>query len=213
MKAWLTDLVHWVYAVIAEWYFWLPSSALAAAINYMGQLRGWTIGRLVWVAVLSSGVVLSMFRAWRKEYVQNRTGPKIMLEWLSKGGHRRLRTHDMVRLTNCGHAIAININVGAFSSAQVTWHEPIEVQSLAPGRHIEQWAQFGVQKPGIREIGYMSIFLLEYELRNDAPPFSVEVSFSDVNQTIFSQTFYLCRGNATESEVTVTLGPPTTKRP
>jgi hypothetical protein len=198
----------WIRAVLRKWHGWLAGSAAMGLVGLLQALKIWRDPSYkVYVILLCSGVLVSFFEAWEEEYVLNRNGPQIMLEWISKSSSRS-RAGDVVRLMNCGRSHAINISIGNFSAPEIRWYEPICVQSLAPGSHAEDYAKFAVLKrPNLQEMGYMSVFLLEHELKNNHAPVSLEVRFSDMNRTRFTQTFYLQRTDTKDSEVTVSLGP------
>jgi hypothetical protein len=68
MGEWFKDLGRWVLAVLGEWWGWLPSSAIAAIIDYGQNLKWWTVGPPIYAVVLGAGFVYSLFMAWRKQF-------------------------------------------------------------------------------------------------------------------------------------------------
>src|SRR4030095_2328743 len=97
-RDWWRDFAHWTVAVLSVWYGWLPSSALAALVGYFQNIGGWNPGPKTYFGILLLGFVFSMFTAWRRERVENRTGPDVFIEWES--GHPW--DEDMIRFKNIG---------------------------------------------------------------------------------------------------------------
>ena len=184
----------------------LTGSALTALL---GVWEHWQKGQLPWGyygVFIGLCFFVASFRAWRKEYIENRKGPQILMEWNSSD-----RQRDTIRLRNIGNSSALNIRVGPFSWEELTWHRQIEMSSIHPNDEISQEAQFTrTTNSGIGEIGYMRYILNSSSLQRD--PLSLDVTFVDINNTTFVRTFLLRHGNNISSVVVVELGPLAVKR-
>ncbi len=176
-------LCDWVFAVFRAWYGWLPGSALAALTGY-GQSLGWIHpGKNWYFVILAVGFLFSMFVAWKKEYIENRNGPDVLMEWDSKTDERR----DVVRLRNIGRTSALRVELLDFSWAGYSWHQIVQFQSIHPGEpELRAEAQFGTGNT----IGNMYSTLLMNQGHRKIP-LSVSLRFFDSNNTEFIRTFLL----------------------
>src|SRR5438445_1857798 len=205
----LADVQDWIVAVSSAYHGWLGGSAVAGVLGLGAGLGCWHPRPKPYYGLIGFGLLVSVFQSWRKEHVANRNGPDILLEWCSIG----YGGHDRIRLKNCGHATAVNVIVGQFSRDNLFWHNPIEVQSIAPDKFVDQEAYFAIHKSaGDQEVGYMHSVLRSDRIRGAATPISLSVRFSDMNQTAFTRTFFLRCGTVEGTEVTVEPGPLKMKR-
>jgi hypothetical protein len=197
-------LLQFLKALLRQWWA-LMSCAVFTIIGIWAAARGksntWTVE--ISFAAAAFLLLMAAYRAWKEEYVQNRNGPRIMMEWISKSSS----THtggDIVRLTNCGHSFAANISMEKFSLPEIKLFRFKDVQSLKPGDHVEIPVSLAIERsPHDHVLESMSRFLLEHELMKSPASVNVEVCFSDVNQTCFIQTFEFRRQDSRDSEVMV----------
>jgi hypothetical protein len=79
----LRDLATWAASVLRAWYGWVGASATVGIVGF-GQGMGWwgTPPKSVYVWLLVTGIMISMFQAWRKEHVkvEDATNEKAALE-------------------------------------------------------------------------------------------------------------------------------------
>lgn len=63
------DIITWVVAVVRAWYGWVGASATVGLVSF-GQGMGWwgTPSKGVYLAILITGLAISMFHAWRSEH-------------------------------------------------------------------------------------------------------------------------------------------------
>jgi hypothetical protein len=126
---------------------------------------------------------IGAYLAWRKQYIANREGPDILMEWDSKDG----QLWDMVRFRNIGRTSALRVELLDFSWTGFSWHRIVQFQSIHPGEaEVRAEAQFSVGNT----IGYMHSDLpMNQEHRKI--PLSVSLRFFDSNNTKFIRTFIL----------------------
>ena len=128
MREHLSVILAWLLAVVKAWLGWVTGSVIVA-IMALGQALGWwRIGPKLYGWVVAGGFVVSAFVAWKKEYVQNRDGPDVLMEWDPSSKHA-----DMVRLRNIGNKSALRVEILEFSWEGFSWHRSIEIQSIHPG--------------------------------------------------------------------------------
>jgi hypothetical protein len=191
MELW-RDFRDWIFAVLKVWYGWLPSSALAALVGYLQNIRGWNPGPRTYIGILTLGFLFSTFVAWRKERVENRTGPEIVIEWESSHPWNQ----DVVRFRNLGKSAALLVEMGDFSWPELSWHRRIVIQSLYPGSQpsvmVAEFNEEG-KAPNDNYVGHLGHVLDSTRYAN-RKPLSVDVTFSDQNGTKFTRSFILRRG-------------------
>ncbi len=196
--------LQFLKTLLGRWWA-LMSCAVFTFIGIWAAARGKSNKWIVEISLAATAFLLlvAAYRAWKDEYVQNRNGPRIMMEWISKSSS----THtggDNVRLTNCGHSLAANINMEKFSLPEIKLFRFKAVQSLKPGDHVEIPVSLSIERSANDHVlESMSRFLLEHELKKSPASVNVEVCFSDVNQTHFNQTFEFRRQDSKDSEVMV----------
>ena len=130
--------------------------------------------------------------------------PDVMMEWDST---QQSGTKDKIKLRNIGKLTALCIKVGEFSWPELTWHRPVEFQSLhpnEPGQSKE--SQFSCRLGSSNEIGNMSRAIDKVQGFKRGP-LMVPITFSDQYGNEYSRTFYLERGATGDPAVMVTLGP------
>lgn len=195
----LKDLWGYLCALWKRWVYLLTGGTLTAALVLWERWKAEPISKGIYGVVISFFFFIASFLAWREEHVENRNGPQVVMEWDSPN---RPGVHDTIRLRNIGRSSALNVRVGRFSWPELNWHRPIEIQSIHPGQESSREAQFEVTTNN--SIGYMRHVLESSTGHRDR--LSIEVTFSDVNNTIFKRTFVLRRGDGMSPDVLVDLG-------
>jgi hypothetical protein len=198
-----SELWVWLSRVARYWHGWLPSSAIAAGIGLAQGLNRLQPKVWMYFVVLVLGVGYSMFRAWQEEYVANRNGPQISVEWNSRGNSR---SKDFVKLRNIGSTTAFCVSFGEFSIRTVRWHDVLDIQALHPNEEVIREVKFAVGEIGKAEIGYMCFVVAKQDV-------SIPISYSDVNRTEFTRWVHLTQSGNRDFPVLVTLGELTAKRP
>jgi hypothetical protein len=66
----LSHFAKWMAAVLSTWYGWVGASATAGLVGF-GQGLGWwgSPGKRTYIGLLIIGFVISVFGAWRKQYI------------------------------------------------------------------------------------------------------------------------------------------------
>jgi hypothetical protein len=85
----LRDFLVWMGAVLKEVYYWLPSSALAAAIGRGVDLGFWRPGKKTAWTIVLLGFVFSAFKAWRKQLLEKCKAEQIADDFKEKLEARR----------------------------------------------------------------------------------------------------------------------------
>ena len=200
------DLRQYLFALWREWQVLLTGGSITALLGLWERLWKEPLPWSYYSVIIGFFLLFASFQAWRKEHVENRKGPQILMEWNSSD-----RQQDTIQLRNIGNSSALNIRVGGFSWKELVWDRPIEIPSIHPNNDISQDAQFSrTTSLGSGEIGYMHYILESSSLQRD--PLSLEITFEDVNNTTFARTFRLRLGNSVSSRVVVDLGPLAVKR-
>jgi hypothetical protein len=204
MIEYFRDVCAWMLAVLTKWHGWLGGSAVMGLLALLQALKVWEYPSYkIYVSLLCLGFLVSTFEAWREEYAPNRSGPRIMLEWISKSSSTHMGG-DIVRFMNCGRSLAVNISMKNFSLPEMGLFKFKDLQSLEPGDHVVISVNLVIERAANDHLGTsMSRFLLEHGLNENPTPVTVEVSFSDINQTNFIQTFELSSQDTKDSEVMV----------
>jgi hypothetical protein len=199
--------VVWSRAVLKKYWAWLPSSALAAILSLLAGAKGWNWPHWMYYAVGGVGFVYSFFEVWREEYVPNRQGPRISVDWKSTTTHqdqsddRRMSTgEDEIKIKNIGTSSAFGVRLGDFSTPQIGWHRRIEIQTLHSNAEKTVRPEFSVEVgPHSHEIGYMRYILAKN-------PVSLPLLWSDINQTSYVQRLTLHSGEDVR-RIRVVYGP------
>ncbi len=202
MRNYLKILWAWVLAVLRAWHGWLAGSALMGVIGLGQSLEWWKPGYKAY-PVLACGFLFSLFEAWKKEYVENRKGPQIFMEWDSGQPWH----NDRLRFRNLGTSSALNVKVGPFSRPELHWYSEIEIQSIHPGDAEKNVvADFALSKGNQHNVGHLG-HILKSQYKN-SEPLSVDIIFWDANRTRFTRTFILRQGTGGRlgPEVVVEMG-------
>jgi hypothetical protein len=201
---------EWLLAMLQVWWGWLPSSFLAGVMAYGHNFLGWPTGPKYYVTFLFIGFLCSSFTAWRKEWIENRNGPEIVISWEASRSHGRA---SGIRCRNVGKASAFNIVVAGFSWPELSWHMPIQIPAVHPGGEgVWMETQF-VEKPAsdARDMDFLPL-VLRKDIYKNREPLTLNVTFSDVNRTEFRRTFIILPIAKTEG-VRILIGHLKIKRP
>ena len=191
----IKQYIAFVWAVLVAWRGWVAGTAIGALIGLSQHLGHWETPHKVYWASLGLGILYSFFTAWQKEYVANRDGPDISMEWDSG----QPWNVDRVRLRNIGASSAFNVSLGPFSHPWLTWHRTVEQQSIHPtDLEKDLDAQFKNSNGGER--GHLG-HILESSKENEFDSLTLDIVFFDRNNTKFTRTFSLQPGGGP------TLGP------
>jgi hypothetical protein len=180
-------------ALLRHWWALMSSALFTALSLYVvesGKSNYWSF----WASIVLAVILLMMaaFLAWKDEYVPNRHGPEILLEW-------RSHEHgwDAITVRNVGEATAFKVAILDFSWNALTWHRRIEFPSIDPNDRRSCEAQFGREiAPGQGEIGYLRGILLLPE-RPEA--LSISVGFENIHGCGFRRFFDLNLVQASEN--------------
>jgi hypothetical protein len=71
IRAWFTDLVEWVWAVVKQWIPLVTGGVITASFSVAGVLTSKPSAWLIGLWVFGGAVLLSTFQAWRKERNEN----------------------------------------------------------------------------------------------------------------------------------------------
>ncbi len=162
------------------------SSALFTALGIYilgtGKSNDWGFWASTVLAVLL--LMVSAFLAWKDEYVPNRHGPELLLEWQS---HEH--GSDTITIRNVGETTAFQVAVLEFSWSALTWHRRIEFPSIDPNDERSCEGQFGREiSPGHREVGYIRGILV---LPERPQTLSVSLGFENIHRSRFCRSFTL----------------------
>jgi hypothetical protein len=147
-----------------------------------GKNTGWSFSASIVLAVLL--LMVAAFLAWKDEYVPNRHGPEILLEWQS---HEH--GPDTITIRNVGGTTAFKVAVLEFSWSVLTWHRRIEFPSIDSKDKRSCEAQFQREiSPNHGEIGYLRGILV---LSDRPTSLSVWVSFENIHNRRFRRSFSL----------------------
>ena len=128
-------------------------------------------------------LMVAAFFAWKDEYVPNREGPEVLLEWQSQ------EPRDMISIRNIGAIAAFNVAVLEFSWSALLWHRRIEFPSIDPQSSRTCEAQFAREvSPNHGEIGYLRHILRLSERPN---PLLISVAFANIHGHRFQRAFTL----------------------
>jgi hypothetical protein len=126
--------------------------------------------------------MMAAFLAWKDEYVPNRNGPEILLEWQS---HEY--GSDTITIRNVGETTAFKVALLGFSWSALNWHRRIEFPSIDPKDMRSCEAQFNREiNPGHLEIGYLRGIL---QLSERPETLSVSVGFENIYGGSFHRSF------------------------
>jgi hypothetical protein len=124
----LSNIVAFIKAVLREYVVLLTGGAITAFLNLAERKIGRNVSWPAYGVVLLLFVIVACFRAWEKEYVANRDGPEIHLEWIPSKTFK----HDEVRLRNTGRASATQVTIKGFSWPELSFVEPLVINVIHP---------------------------------------------------------------------------------
>lgn len=189
---------------------WAMASDIAAMLTFIigmwehAHSRSLTAFILVCVSVPLFW--MGAYLAWRREYIANREGPEIVLEWETSG--RGSTRRDLATLKNIGKQTAVCVKIGDFSWPDLIWGRHIEVQTIDAGQKETIEAHFGLEHLNGLDLGYMDVVLKE----RNRPPLTVTVAFLNMNSIEFCRTFLLNKGSDGGPSIVVTPGALKTRR-
>lgn len=170
-------------ALFRHWWALMSSAFITALGIYSlgsGKSSNWSFWASVILAVFL--LMIAAFLAWKDEYVPNRQGPEILLEWES---HEH--GSDTITIRNAGDTTAFNVAALDFSWNALTWHRRIGFPSIDPKQARTCEAQFSrMIAPGHSEIGYLRGILL---LPDRPKILSVLVGFENIQNSRFHRSF------------------------
>lgn len=203
----LDQFWNYVCALCREWIALLSGGLITVALGLWERYQGKSVPGGTYGFVIGLCLFVASFLAWRKEYSANRTGPDIIMEWESSSGHQ-----DVLTLRNIGISTALNVKVGNFSWAELTWRHSIEVQFIEPQQSVKEEPSFLWSViPTHSDLGYMWRCLISGE---DKPErLNVTATFQDRHRNLFTRTFILRHpDNLVHQRVFVDLGKLTIQR-
>jgi len=157
-------------------------TALGIYILASGKGNNWSLWASIVLAVFL--LMIAAFLAWKEEYVPNRHGPEILMEWQSRD-----HGSDMIVIRNIGEKTAFNVAVLDFSWSALGWHRRIQFPSIDSKRERSCEAQFGrTIATGHGEVGYLRAILA---LSERPETLSVSVGFDDIHNSRFRRPFSL----------------------
>jgi len=172
-------------ALFRHWWALMSSACFTGLGIYIlgtGKSNDWAFWASTVLAVFL--LMAAAFLAWKDEYVPNRRGPEILLEWQS---HEH--GSDTITIRNVGETTAFQVAALEFSWSALTWHRRIEFPSIDPKDARSCEAQFGREiSPGHGEIGYLRGIL---RLPERPQTLSVSVGFENIHRSRFRRSFTL----------------------
>lgn len=184
--------LHSIYDFVLDAGTWGIASVAAAALLFVIALWEHAHDKPVpafWFVFLTVlPFWIGAYFAWRKQYVANRNGPDIHLDWIPPD---RYGSRDEVRLSNTGKETATQVTLEKFSWPELSFPEPLVINAIHPNQAVVREPQF-IEKaksdPHRATVGHLSEILRSLT-NHDREPLQVFVSFRDMNQTKFERAF------------------------
>jgi hypothetical protein len=67
----LRDFWEWVLAVLENWHGYVSGGVLAFGLEISDRLWDWKPSKKIFIGILASGLLWSIFSAWREQYLKN----------------------------------------------------------------------------------------------------------------------------------------------